>query len=245
MFQSQSKRLIPIILILALCSESTLGYLPTITRSRLFFVVSGKKEGPCRSLRGGISSLLLSNKRRLNGEASSEISDFQFSLLKRENELLRETVRQLEIENSRLKSLGSARIVLETFEGEGRPETHWYDTVSPRRNPAMPHSGTITPAPPAEGNGVSSSGFDTDLPELWCDELEDGACPLEPNLSFAEAMRDRSFWLVGLLAFQSCSGFILSRNEALLETHPVIIYFLTMLVGVSFLSSYLLHKLPR
>ena len=30
---------------------------------------------------------------------------------------------------------------------------------------------------------------------------------------------------------QSCSGFILARNELLLEAHPVIIYFLTMLVG--------------
>ncbi len=46
-----------------------------------------------------------------------------------------------------------------------------------------------------------------------------------------EALRDRAYWLVGLLAMQSCSGFILARNEMLLETHPVIIYFLTMLVG--------------
>jgi cation transporter-like permease len=30
---------------------------------------------------------------------------------------------------------------------------------------------------------------------------------------------------------QSFSGIILSRNEALLADHPVIIYFLTMLVG--------------
>jgi len=60
---------------------------------------------------------------------------------------------------------------------------------------------------------------------------EGDTCPIEPDISFIDAMRDRAYWLVGLLAFQSCSGFILSRNEALLETHPVIIYFLTMLVG--------------
>ena len=30
---------------------------------------------------------------------------------------------------------------------------------------------------------------------------------------------------------QSFSGIILSRNEALLADHPVIVYFLTMLVG--------------
>jgi Mg/Co/Ni transporter MgtE len=41
----------------------------------------------------------------------------------------------------------------------------------------------------------------------------------------------RAGWLVLLLAFQSCSSFILERFEILIKTHPVIIYFLTMLVG--------------
>jgi cation transporter-like permease len=56
-------------------------------------------------------------------------------------------------------------------------------------------------------------------------------CPVEPTISFGEALRDRAYWLVGLLIMQSFSGIILSRNEALLADHPVIIYFLTMLVG--------------
>ena len=54
---------------------------------------------------------------------------------------------------------------------------------------------------------------------------------MEPDVSFADAVRSRACWLAGLLALQSCSGFILSRNEALLQDHPVIVYFLTMLVG--------------
>jgi len=62
-------------------------------------------------------------------------------------------------------------------------------------------------------------------------DLEDSACPIEPTLSFVDAIKDRSAWLVGLLVLQSCSGFILSRNEDLLAHHPTIIYFLTMLVG--------------
>lgn len=41
----------------------------------------------------------------------------------------------------------------------------------------------------------------------------------------------RAGWLVVLLAAQSCSSFILERFEILIKTHPVIIYFLTMLVG--------------
>lgn len=56
-------------------------------------------------------------------------------------------------------------------------------------------------------------------------------CPVEPTISFGAALRDRAYWLVGLLLMQSFSGIILSRNEALLADHPVIIFFLTMLVG--------------
>ncbi len=59
----------------------------------------------------------------------------------------------------------------------------------------------------------------------------DGSCPIEPDISFKDALKDRAYWLVGLLALQSMSGFILARNEELLQTHPVIVYFLTMLVG--------------
>ncbi|KAL3807516.1 hypothetical protein ACHAXA_000217 [Cyclostephanos tholiformis] len=56
-------------------------------------------------------------------------------------------------------------------------------------------------------------------------------CPVEPNVTFIDALRSRSNWLVGLLALQSCSGIVLSNNEALLTEHPSIVYYLTMLVG--------------
>lgn len=49
--------------------------------------------------------------------------------------------------------------------------------------------------------------------------------------SFMNNMIDRGSWLIGLLIFQSFSSFILAYNEAMLQTHPAIIYFLTMLVG--------------
>jgi len=48
---------------------------------------------------------------------------------------------------------------------------------------------------------------------------------------YEDSTRDRGKWLVGLLVLQSCSSFILAANEALLQRHPAIIYFLTMLVG--------------
>jgi len=58
-----------------------------------------------------------------------------------------------------------------------------------------------------------------------------GECPIELTLSFVEALKSRANWLEGLLALQSCSGFILGRNEIILQDHPVIVYFLTILVG--------------
>lgn len=49
--------------------------------------------------------------------------------------------------------------------------------------------------------------------------------------SFLVHLYYRGAWLVGLLIFQSCSSFILASNEQLLQRHPNIVYFLTMLVG--------------
>ncbi len=84
--------------------------------------------------------------------------------------------------------------------------------------------------------GLVSSGLDEDelceyddQSNKWTSGI--GECPVEPNITFLDAMKSRAYWLVGLLALQSCSGFILSRNELLLQDHPVIVYFLTMLVG--------------
>jgi len=53
----------------------------------------------------------------------------------------------------------------------------------------------------------------------------------DSNLSFISSLKDRGGWLIGLLIFQSCSSFILSSNNVLLNKHPAIVYFLTMLVG--------------
>lgn len=57
-------------------------------------------------------------------------------------------------------------------------------------------------------------------------------CPLEfPDVTFIQSLTDRSGWLIGLLVFQSCSSFILAKNEELITRHPAIVFFLTMLVG--------------
>lgn len=153
----------------------------------------------------------LSPPVRPNGQDTTNVE-----LLKLENELLRKTIRQLELENDMLQR-APGKIVIESFEGERKlrsvDDAAWFDQ--------LPDQDTV---------GITMQGEEMET-DLWCDDLEDGQCPVEPTISFGEALRDRAYWLVGLLALQSCSGFILSRNEILLEKHPVIIYFLTMLVG--------------
>lgn len=187
----------------------------------------------------GLSVPFHGNSNAYRIEAPPSLSEIE--RLRQENLELRQSLELLELENDRLHR--NSRIVLENFEGEGRLreiKEKWKD-----------------------GSEKDLPGEDPDIyndPSLWCDELEDGACPLEPTVSFGEALRDRAYWLVGLLVLQSLSGFILSRNEALLENHPfskswihpkayrlyrsdltvvhcvsllpfLVIFFLTMLVG--------------
>jgi len=60
--------------------------------------------------------------------------------------------------------------------------------------------------------------------EGLCEVLDDGG-------GWTSSIRTRATWLLGLLVCQSCSSFILADNESLLVSHPIVIYFMTMLVG--------------
>jgi hypothetical protein len=127
---------------------------------------------------------------------SVSIPPEEFERLQKENEQLRESLQQMEIENGRLlhDAAQPSRIILETFEGERKI----------RRAESM-----------------FDGEMSMDDSSMWCDELEEDTCPVEPMISFSEALRDRAYWLVGLLILQSGSGIILARNEALLANHPV------------------------
>ena len=79
---------------------------------------------------------------------------------------------------------------------------------------------------PVNIDGPSTNTYSKDSNSAGViDNGVDGTTP------FRSVVRDRAGWLVGLLVLQSCSSFILARNEALLESHLVIVQFLTMLVG--------------
>ena len=59
----------------------------------------------------------------------------------------------------------------------------------------------------------------------------DDAFDTTSSSSFRAGLIDRTLWLTGLLVFQSCSSFILQANQAMINDHPAVIFFLTMLVG--------------
>ncbi|CAD7942399.1 unnamed protein product [Amoebophrya sp. A25] len=62
-------------------------------------------------------------------------------------------------------------------------------------------------------------------------KLEDDAAAEEHDSMGLENFSQRISWLVGLLMLQSASSAILASFHVLLQFHPVVIYFLTMLVG--------------
>jgi len=198
----------------------------TKTRVAAHAVLGRSRRARLRSHVSNIWSTIRSkNGRQLEASRSTPpTSEEIVQELETENTLLRETVRQLENENERLAS--QRRIILENFEGEG-----FFQTEKNSMNQDLAEFG-ITLSEAELAGDISSFRSPSDQGvEQWCDELDEDSCPVEPSISFGAALRDRAYWLVGLLIMQSCSGIILSRNEALLANHPVIIYFLTMLVG--------------
>jgi Mg/Co/Ni transporter MgtE len=76
---------------------------------------------------------------------------------------------------------------------------------------------------------LEEAGIDHHLDFSGDEDFEQHVSQVEP--SFMRNVMDRSGWLIGLLIFQSASSFILRSNEELLQAHPSIIFFLTMLVG--------------
>jgi len=85
--------------------------------------------------------------------------------------------------------------------------------------------------PMDEAQGLIRRGDDSndDTNNTRTQEVEKPSPP--PPMTFCQSLTDRAGWLIGLLVFQSLSSFILARNEALLQRHPFIVQFLTMLVG--------------
>lgn len=84
-----------------------------------------------------------------------DLTEMERSLLESENSVLRDTIRQLEEENARLKQRAN-KIVLETFEGE-----KWFK------------DGEVE-VPLVDSGGITLTGEEISQDELWCDELDGG-----------------------------------------------------------------------
>jgi len=213
---------------------------------------NSKRRKAAKTVSSFFSSLPLTLSR-----SSSETSDpVSISSLQQENDILRTSVAQLERQNEILERRQKGQsIVIEQFEGEGQPmydinggsvgSSTWWDgdpeqqslklglTRRDGRSTSIGSSVSTLGNPPATLDNLPATISSAPAPaaEDTCDIYDDGTCPTEPDISFKAALKDRACWLVGLLTLQSLSGFILARNENLLQTHPVIVYFLTMLVG--------------
>lgn len=250
----------------------------------------GKRRQAAKTVSSLFSSFPLYFSKNSNDDSNININGNNngntatISQLQQENEILRETITQLEHDNHRLeKSHARQRIIVEQFEGEGYGdvvESAWWGqdyqgtgtgtgndddshaatapVVHTKRHVQFgdPESQTLNLGLTHRERGIAAAGDDRsrassittssgqipgqvqvrllqDGEQEECDVEDDadGGCPIEPDISFKAALKDRAYWLVGLLTLQSMSGLILARNELLLQTHPVIIYFLTMLVG--------------
>ena len=96
-----------------------------------------------------------------SSRSSSSQDEVELSSLQSENSLLRDTIRQLEDENSRLRQRADRMLGLESFEGADR-----YFREEPETSMSM-LEGEI-------GGGITLSGEEIGNEELWCDTLEGG-----------------------------------------------------------------------
>jgi cation transporter-like permease len=163
--------------------------------------------------------------RDVGDEAITEI-------LKRENELLRAEVMLLQQQNENLRTR-QRRSSVSTTTNEQPPPRLLIENFEEESD--MFFQLRLKVVADVNNNNDTDNNKNNDDEEddqcIYDEQTNSWICPIEPNVSFIDALRSRATWLVGLLALQSCSGFILSNNEELLQNHPVIIYFLTMLVG--------------
>mmetsp|Transcript_240 Transcript_240/g.502 ORF Transcript_240/g.502 Transcript_240/m.502 type:complete len:255 (-) Transcript_240:2825-3589(-) len=107
-------------------------------------------------------------------------------------------------------------------------DTSGTSTIDNSSSGLMPMNTTApSSAMPSSDNSNDTGKKVLTGPAIYSLDLQ---CPME-DIPFWRALYDRCSWLIGLLLFQSCSSYILADNVELLQNHPAIIFYLTMLVG--------------
>jgi hypothetical protein len=113
-------------------------------------------------------------------------------------------------------------VVLERFEGERNTFTSFHSSHTKSNKELDKNSNHQLNKNDIENGNHHSN--ETSVLEMWCDAttgtVNGDVCPVEPEIQFTEALRDRAVWLVSLLILQSISGIILLKNEIVLANHP-------------------------
>ena len=122
--------------------------------------------------------------------SSSSSENVKISILEQENEILRQTIAQLEKDNQRLEtSHASQKIVIEQFEGEGLPMVDVYSETVDRSwwgNEEQNITSSLL------ANDEEAIAIQNNMEDSYEKKYPDGACPLEPIISFKDALRDRA-----------------------------------------------------
>jgi hypothetical protein len=157
------------------------------------------------------------------GDGNGE--ELTLTQLKQENQLLHEQLQRVQLHNEQL-------LATQQQATDAATQQMAYESLAPYEQQRIileDFEGELVPASADD----ELCEYDEDR-DAWIPGNGIGECPLEPNISFVDALKSRAYWLVGLLALQSCSGFILSRNELLLQVSTA-----------SLLPLLAVHGLPR
>lgn len=147
--------------------------------------ISGDEQPPS-------TSAVDNNEEITKLKKENELLQVQLQRAQRQNELLKEQETSTDTTSQRITHdpipYEQQRIILEDFEGE-----------------------LTTASQVAVEDEICE--YDEDQ-NKWIPGNGIGECPIEPNVSFINALKSRAYWLVGLLAVQSCSGFILGISRS-------------------------------
>ena len=156
------------------------------------------------------------------------------SALQRPMATLRQTAHGLAAKTVAREDATTSRLL--ALEAERR-ELQARLAANEERQRALALGKDVEPKPPRVLKKSASSSCEAS-PTVWSDEcdidydVEDSSPALAPDESTTEFLlgaASRGSWLVGLLAAQSLSSLVLEANEVVIQKHPVIVFFLTML----------------
>lgn len=131
---------------------------PTNARSSSGFLSRNTKR---------LRSMVVGRRRISSSSSTSQEDELDLSSLQSENSLLRDTIRQLEDENTRLRHRADRMLGLENFEGDRFFRDDTADDLTSSSSDTTSSSSSTT-----SGGGITLSADEIANEELWCDTLD-------------------------------------------------------------------------